>query len=207
MHFRFDSTAAQAIGDAVRELEARSAAELVVEVRARSGSYAHADARFAALLALVSLAVVVYMPVTVPPMTVLLDPVAFFALGLGLARWLPGVRRAFTRKRERLEAVRTQAAALFHERGIGNTSEETGLLLYVSLLERRMEVLADRGLLRKVNANEWNAAIAALHGNRAIGPDTVIAAIKALAAILARDVPAGETNADELGNAPEMRLA
>jgi putative membrane protein len=207
MHSKFDAAAARAIADAVRDLETRSAAELVIEVRARSGSYAHADARFAAALALVSLAIVVYMPVTVPPMTVLLDPIAFFALGLAIAKWVPAVRRAFTSRKERLEAARTQAAALFHERGIGNTSEETGVLLYVSLLERRMEVLADRGLLRKVNANDWNAALAALHRDRSIGPDDVLAAIKALAAILGRDLPAGETNADELGNAPQVRLA
>lgn len=204
---KFDSDAARRISDAVADLERRSAAELVVEIRSRSGSYGHADARFAALLALVSLAVLVFMPLTVPPITVLLDPVAFYLLGIGIARWVPPIRRLFTTRKEREQAVRTHAAALFHDRGIANTSNETGVLLYVSLLERRMEVLADRGLLRKVNANEWNAALASLHANRAIDVDAVIAAVRALGAILERDLPPGEGDADELSNLPEMKLA
>ena len=89
MHKRFD---ANRIADAVRDLESRSAAELVVEIRSRSGSYAHADARFAALLAIVSLAVILFMPWTVPPITVLLDPIAFYVVGMAIARWSPAVR-------------------------------------------------------------------------------------------------------------------
>jgi putative membrane protein len=200
MHQRFNAEAARRLGEAVREVESRSAAEVVVEVRARSGSYAHADARFAAFLALVSLAVLVYMPFTVPPVAVLLDPVAFYAVGLAAARRSDALRRLFTKERERLQVVRTHAAALFHDRGIANTSAETGLLLYVSLLERRLEVLADRGLLRQVDPNDWNAALAELHVERRLDPDAVLAAIRRLGAILERDVPAGAANADELSN-------
>jgi len=207
MHRPFDAAAARAIGDAVREVERRSTAELVVEIRARSGSYAHADARFAAALAIVSLAVILFMPWVVPPITVLLDPIAFHVLGVVIARRSAGVRRLFTSRGERLEAVRTRAAALFHDRGIANTRGETGVLLYASLLERRFEVLADRGLLRTVNANDWNAALAELHRERPIGVDEVLAAIHTLGAIFERDVPAGETNEDELRNAPEVQLA
>jgi putative membrane protein len=200
MRLPFDAEAARRIGGAVREVESRSAAEVVVEIRRRSGSYAHADARLAAFLALVSLAVLVYMPFTVPPVAVLLDPVAFYAVGLAIGRRSDSLRRLFTKKSERLQAVRTHAAALFHDRGIANTSAETGLVLYVSLLERRMEVLADRGLLRQVDPNDWNAALPELHVERRLDPDAVIAAIRRLGAILERDIPAGALNEDELSN-------
>lgn len=207
MHPKFDAAAARALGDAVRELESRSAAEVVIEVRARSGSYAQADHRFAAALAIASLAFILFMPWVVPPITVLLDPIAFYSLGYVLSRRSNALRRLFTSRRQRLEAVRTHAAALFHDRGIANTSQETGVLLYVSLLERRMEVLADRGLLQKVHANEWNAAVAALHRDRPLDPGAVLDALRSLGAILTRDLPAGAENADELTNLPEMRLA
>ena len=203
----FDAAAARAMGDAVRELEARSAAELVVEVRARSGSYAHADGRFAAVLSVVSLIVIVFMPWVVPPIAVVFDAVAFYLLGLAIAGRSSALRRLFTSRRERTQVVRTHAAALYHDRGIGHTAEETGLLLYVSLLERRMEVLADRGLLRRVNATDWNAVLRALPEERAIDAESVLAVIRALTALLQRDLPAGDTNIDELGSAPEMHLA
>ncbi len=203
----FDAAAARAIGDAVRDLEQRSAAELIVDVRARSGSYAHADSRFAATLAIVSLAVLVFMPWVVPPITVILDPIAFYVIGIAISRHSAGLRRLFTTRRERLETVRTHAAASFQERGVANTSAETGVLLFVSLLERRMEVVADRGLLRRVNATDWNAATADLHRDQDIDSDAVIAAIRAFGAILERDVPADDGNPDELTNAPEIQLA
>jgi putative membrane protein len=199
---QFDAEAVRRLGEAVRELESRSSAELVVEIRPRSGSYAHADARFAAILTLLSLAVLVFMPLVVPPVAVLLDAVAFYVLGLALARRADALRRLCTTRRERLDAVRTHAAALFHHRGVANTGGETGVLLLVSLLERRMELLADRGLLRRVVASDWNAAVAELHVERPLDPGAVEGAIRRLASIVARDAPAGEINEDELPSTP-----
>ena len=203
----FDAAAARALGDAVRELEQRSAAEVVIEVRARSGPYGHADARFAAALAIASLAFILFMPLVVPPIAVLLDPIAFYALGIALARRSRGLRRLFSTRAERLEAVRTHAAAAFHRKGIANTSGETGVLLYASLLERRIEVLADRGLLSRVDAAQWNAAIAELQQARVITPEALLAALRTLGAILTRDLPATGPNDDELINAPVLQLA
>jgi putative membrane protein len=204
MRPQFDADAVRRLGEAVLELERRSSAELVVEIRPRSGSYAHADARFAAILTLVSLAVLVFMPFVVPPVAVLLDAIAVYVLGLAIAQRVDALRRLCTMRRERLDAVRTHAAALFHDRGVANTSGETGVLLYVSLLERRMEVLADRGLLRRVVASDWNAALAELHIERALDRQVVEDAIRRLASIVARDAPAGEINEDELASAPRM---
>jgi putative membrane protein len=198
MKKRFDGDAIRRIGNAVRELESVSAVELVVEIRARSGSYAHADARFAFALVLASLVVLVFMPLVVPPETVLVDAIAMYIVGLVIARHSDALRRLFTTPRERLQAVRTHAAALFHPRGISNTSGETGLLFFVSLLERRVEVLADRGVLQKVSPNDWNAALADLRVERTVDSDAIIECIRRLALILQRDVPAAAGDQDEL---------
>lgn len=198
MKERFDADALRRIGDSVRELESRSAAELVVEIRARSGSYAHAEARFAFALVLASLVVLVFMPLVVPPETVLVDAIAMYVAGVVIARHSDVLRRLFTTSRERSIAVRTHAAALFHDRGIANTSGETGVLFYVSLLERRIEVLADRGVLQKVVANDWNAALTDLHVERTVDAGAIIECIGRLAILLQRDVPVGAGDQDEL---------
>jgi hypothetical protein len=62
---------AEAGSDAMRGFESRSSVKLTVEVLSRSGSYARADAGFTAA-ALVSLAVFVFIPLTVRASTVLL---------------------------------------------------------------------------------------------------------------------------------------
>ena len=196
----------QQLGDVVRDVESRSAAELVVEVRARAGSYAHADARFGATLALFSLVVLVFMPLVVPPLTVLLDAPAFYLLGVLISRYCDPLRRVFTTKKERAELVHMRAAALFHERRVGETERETGVLFFASMLERRIEVIADRGVLRAVQANEWNALLADFHDIRVHNASEVAAALRRVGALLERDLPAGDVNADELPNAPEVVL-
>lgn len=198
---RFDR---EAIAGAVRDAESRTAAEIVVEIHTRSGSYAHADARFGAALALLSLVVLVFMPFTVAPIVVILDPIAVYLAALLIARQSDALRRLFTSRSERTNAVRTQAAALFHDRGIANTSGETGLLFYASLLERRIEILADRGLLRRVVPNDWNALLVQLRTERTLDSAVIVAAIRSLGELLARDVPRTADDVNELPDMPEI---
>ena len=73
------------------------------------------------------------------------------------------LRRLFTSEKFRGDAVRTGAAAMFYEAGIANTNAEMGVLIYLSILERRLELIADRGILKGVNALEWNQTLFELH--------------------------------------------
>lgn len=204
MQRTFDADAARAIADAVREIESRSAAEVVVEIRTASGSYAHADARFAALLALLSLIAIVFLPITVPPIAVIVDPIIVYLGGIVIAQRSSALRRLFTSRKERNEAVRVQAAALFHDRGVADTSGETGILFFASILERRIEVLPDRGILRRLVPHDWNALITDLRTERSIDTDAVVAALRSLGQLLARDVPRGDDDVNELPDMPEI---
>src|SRR6266542_2428345 len=76
-------------------------------------------------------------------------PIIFSARG----DWL---RRLLTTGKFREKAARAGAAAMFYEAGIANTSAENGVLIYLSLLERQMEVIADRGILKCVPPLKWN---------------------------------------------------
>ena len=203
---RYDKDAAARLGAAVHDVERRSCAELVLEVHARAGSYAHADARFAALLAFLSVVTLLFVPVVFPPVALLIDALVFYFLGLWIARKSDSVRRLMTTARERNDLVRLKASSLYHERGIGNTEGETGLLLFVSLLERRVEILADRGLLRAMRPDDWNALLAELHTMQSVTPDDLLAVIGKLGALLEHDAPAGECNPDELASAPGLYL-
>ena len=187
-------------------VESRSCAELVLEIHARAGSYAHADARFGALLAFLSLIALLVLPVTFPPVAVVIDAAVFFFVGHFISSRSSMVRRLMSRRRERAEAVRRRAAALFYERGLANTSGETGLLLFVSLLERQGEIIADRGLLRMVSPEQWNTVHAEIRSMRSVAPDEVLAIIEKLGVILHQCAPAGADNPDELPSTPVLNL-
>lgn len=198
-----DPTVTAALTDAVRELELRSCAEVVVEIRSRSGSYAHADARFASIVAWIALLVLLFSPWPFRAGWVAVDVAVAWVLGLFIARKSDAVRRLVTTQRERVAQARTVAAAVFHDRGVANTSRESGVLVFLSLLERHIEVLADRGVLAAVPSLEWNR-IAAAAQERNADPATLAGVVTALTPLLERHLPSHEGDVDELCNLPRF---
>jgi putative membrane protein len=118
-----------------------------------------------------------------------------------------GIRRLLTTGDFRAKAARTGAAAMFYEAGIANTSAENGLLIYLSLLERQMEVIADRGILKAIPALKWNHAVFELKGlARNADPDKLIAALGEVGTLLAEHMPATGENPNELADGPSIQL-
>lgn len=54
-------------------------------------------------------------------------------------------------------APRARAAQLFRQLGVDRTAERSGVLIYVQLVDRRVEILADRGIAACVAQAEWDA--------------------------------------------------
>ena len=190
-----------AITEAIHELERCSCAEVVVEIRARSGSYAHADARFASLLAFVALLVLLFSPWPFAPGWVAID-VAIVWIAANFIR-SDAARRLMTTSREREAQMRVLAASVFHDRGVANTAEEMGVLVYLSVMERRIEMLADRGVLEAVPVLEWNRIVAEARGRDAT-PETLADVVRALTPLLERHLPVREGDVDELCNVPRF---
>jgi putative membrane protein len=201
---KLDPAVAASLAERIRAIEAASSAEVVVEIRAHSGSYAHADARFAALAAFVVLLIVLFSPWDIDPIWVPPVVLATYIMGVLLARISDFVRRSMTSRRDRDTRVRVAAAATFVERGVTNTSRETGLLVFLSALERRMELIADRGILDAVPVLEWNQMLEKTR-HRAADTETLLDVLRELETLLPRYVPIRADDRDELSN--EVRFA
>src|ERR1044072_6843282 len=160
---KFDEAAQLNLTDCVKKIETTTDAELVLTVRARSGSYRHADYLFGASLAFVGLLFLLFSPFEFHQYWVAIDVALLFVIGAFVSSRSNSVRRLLTTEKFRSQAVRTGAAAMFYEAGIANTAAEMGLLIYLSILERRLEVIADRGVLKGVNALDWNQIVFELH--------------------------------------------
>ncbi|HEX2061788.1 MAG TPA: hypothetical protein VHK90_13700 [Thermoanaerobaculia bacterium] len=198
-----DAAILKALTDAVRELESCSCAEVVVEVRARSGSYAHADARFASLLAFAVLLVLLFSPWPFAAAWVAIDVAVAWIVGLFVSRKSNAVRRLMTTKKERIASARLIAASAFHDRGVANTAAESGVLIYLGMLEGHIELLADRGVLAAVPSLEWNRIIAMAQKDHAT-PATLLEVVQELKPLLERHLPSREGDIDELCNVPRF---
>jgi putative membrane protein len=192
--------ATTALRDAISSIEARSSAELVVSVRGRSAAYLHADIVVGLVAGLAALGFLLFSPYPFALHWFLIDPVLVGVLVALAASRLPPLRRALTPRSLRDARVRAAAGAIFLERGVHHTSERTGILLYVSLLERRALLLADAGVEREVPRREWRTAAAAI--DRIVdrgGDGTAVArALGPLGDLLALHLPRRTSDVNEL---------
>ncbi len=203
----FDQSACDQLAQCVRDIEAETDAEIVIVVRARSGNYRHADYLFGAILAFAGLLFLLFSPIEFHLYWIPIDVLLLFALGAYVSSRSSMIRRLMTTKKFRADAVRQGAAAMFYEAGIANTEAEMGVLIYLSLLERRLEVIADRGVLKAAPPLEWNERLFELRqAGRRPQLKSLTQAIRAMGALLARVLPPTGENPNELPDMPRFDL-
>lgn len=101
---------------------------------------------------------------------------------------------------------RARAVELFATQGVWDTSERTGVLVYVLLADHKVEIVADRGISARVTQPEWQAICASMQEAFRAGrfEEGAVAGVHAIADLLERHFPAGETNRNELPDQPVM---
>jgi putative membrane protein len=76
--------------------------------------------------------------------------VLFFPFMRLLFNFLPILKTSFVGRHRLEEAVREQAIKAFYEKGLYKTKANTGVLFFISLLEHKVWVLADKGIYEKI---------------------------------------------------------
>lgn len=190
----------QRIEALVGELEGHTEAEIVVVAARSSGSYQDVRWVAAAIVAMATLLAVVYSPVDFHPLNL---PLLMLALG-ALAWWLtpraPALNRALTRAGRRRAQVLEASKAAFVEQAVHGTRNRTGVLVYVSELERLALVQRDLGVAGQVPGAAWVGL-----ATEARDLDQLEALLRSVGAILAEHLPATDDNPDEIPNAPVVR--
>jgi putative membrane protein len=196
--------AKKALSEAVHAVESACGAELVIAVRRRSGSYLDIALAAAIAGAFVTLAFLLFAPWSFALEYFLIDPVVVGILcGVATAH-VPALLRLATRRAARRRRVGTAARVTFLDKGVHRTSRRSGILLYISVLEREAEVVADAGVEAVVDRAAWQAVVGAIQEAVRRGKDgvSVAAKVRGLAAVLTTCLPhaAGQVNelADEV---------
>ncbi len=99
---------------------------------------------------------------------------------------------------------RSRAVRLFGELGVWDTEENSGVLIYVLLADRRVEIVADRGVDRRVGAGAWAEICRTMQDafRARRFKAGALEGISAVCALLAKHFPADRSNPDELPNRP-----
>jgi uncharacterized membrane protein len=105
-------------------------------------------------------------------------------------------------------SARERAVAMFGKLRVWDTEHNNGVLIYLLLAEHRIEIVADRGLNRHVDASQWQTIMAQMRGAFRAGRfeaglnDAVDAVDRLLCAHFALD--ATQANPNELPDAPHL---
>jgi putative membrane protein len=208
----------QRVSDAVAAAEARTAGEIVTVVADRSDGYSDIALVWAALVAFTALTVYSLFPEfylglidrltggwgTERSLSQVLAIFGTAALLKFLGTWLillwQPLRFWLIPGPVKSARARARAIDLFKVGAERRTHGRTGILIYLSMRERRAEIVADEAIASKVAAETWGEAMAAMlvhikDGRRA---DGMIAAVEKVGAVLAEHFPRAEDDQNEL---------
>jgi uncharacterized membrane protein len=102
------------------------------------------------------------------------------------------------------ESSRQRAVELFASQRVWDTEENSGILIYVQLVDRRVEILADRGIAARVAQAEWDAICREMEASFRGGEwrSGALQAVARAGALLVQHFPAGQSNPNELPDQP-----
>jgi putative membrane protein len=198
----FTTQEQERIQQAVVAAEQKTAGEIVPMIVNASGRYAEVEmGGVVAGLVVGTLASFIWHDPWETLHSQLLWPLAGAVVGF-LVCIIPAVKRRLI-PQDRIEtAVDLRSLAAFTAHGLHYTKEHTGILILISLLEHRVEVLADKGINEKVSPGTWDEIVRIVTAGLKSGNacDAFCKAIDGCGAILAQHFPRAADDRDELAN-------
>jgi putative membrane protein len=162
-------TAAEAasLQTVVARVEGRTGVQVVPAVIGKADTYPEIPwegfAIGSAFSALALVAADSWHPAWVTASTAILHATVILGAGAACAlaaAFLTPAARLLLRGMRADEEVRQYAASLFLRRAVFATRERTGVLVLVSLFERRIEIVADTGFAGRIGDADWHGVIA-----------------------------------------------
>ncbi|MCJ8323904.1 MAG: TPM domain-containing protein [Rhizobiales bacterium] len=201
------------IAETVGVAESKTKGEIVVVLAKQSDDYHYIPALWAALFSLALPLVVILLGVFNPDSGsyandglsleyVYIGQLLVFILAFLALRWRP-IKLALIPKYIKHRRAGRLAALQFVTQGVHVTTDHTGVLLFISLAEHYVEVVADSGIHKKLDGEIWQNIVDDLITNVKQGQmsEGIISAIEQIGILLATHFPDdGKVNEDELAN-------
>ncbi len=195
----FFSTAEKTtIQQAVLEAEKDTTGEIAVKVVEACDRYRDAEILGSVLLsglfALVACLLLNHITIWfyIPATFILFFPCRY------LFKKAPHLKLALVSEQDAMHEVSEEAIHAFYERGLHRTEHGTGILIFISLLERKVWILGDKGINDKVNPDFWGSLVTELTKGIREGkaPEALCSVIAKCGAELSRHFPGRHLDTD-----------
>jgi len=122
-----------------------------------------------------------------------------FTIALLILKWMP-LRLFLTPGATKHRRVRRRAVAIFKAAAEKRTAGRTGILIYLSMGERRAEIIGDEAITAVTEPETWGEAMASLIVDVKAGrvADGIVAAIECVGAVLSEHFPRSAEDVNEI---------
>ena len=201
MH-RFDDAERARITAAIHAAERNTSGEFVAVAARASDHYIGFAFLWAAVLALLLPGALLFLPHPLRYALIYQLQLVSFAVLMLLFEFVPVLHMALVPKRVQQAHARRLAQEQFYAQGVHRTHEHSGVLFFVSLAERYVQVVADEGIHEKLGEAAWREVVEAFLKEVQQGDVTAgfVAGITACGAAMAKHYPAKPGDADELSD-------
>lgn len=102
------------------------------------------------------------------------------------------------------QGARERAQEVFSRLRVWDTEHNSGVLIYLQLVDRKIEIVADRGINARVGQGEWDAIVQRMESAFRAGSfeQGALDGIREISALLARHFPPRSRNPNELPDRP-----
>ena len=144
------------IKSAVKHAEKRTSGEIVPVILNKSDEYLYTHYLLALIFSIMGILIVDTFSINIIDnitTVIILSLIGFFL------PHIDSIKRILLTKKEVQEEVNQKALQLFYEQGLQNTKDGTGVLIYISILEKKAIILADKGINKIVGTDYWDNEI------------------------------------------------
>jgi putative membrane protein len=145
----------KSIEAAVKKAESATSGEIVFAMANASGRYLHATLQGSIIGMAIVTAVFLALPIAHTLTMLLWTEFISFAVFYTLLPYLPW-RRWIVSNRTMDARVQEAAFMQFYRSGLFKTRESNGVEIYLSLFERRVVVIGDKGIHTKMGSHHWD---------------------------------------------------
>lgn len=211
-----NETELQAISQAVTKAELHTKGEIALAVTGESSDYSFFELLASVIFGAIVLTILLPFHGTISAlldrltwvsvpwhMSALYGIISFSAIGIFfLLANIPAIDRIVVPSVHRKVAVYRRALRHFVESGVYATSERTGVLIFISIMEKEVHILADSGINALIDQKEWDSLAKQVAKGIHAGTTAknLIEVIERCGVLLTEHFPAADDNPNELSD-------
>lgn len=146
------------IKNAIKKAELTTSGEIVPVILSKADFYPAAHFRAALLMGVLLSVIAYHFEFFEDSLFLIWANITGLVIGYFVA-FIPWVKSSLSSKREMTEEVHQRALEIFYHNHVSQTKDRTGIMIFISLLEKRVEVLADCGINEKVSKDYWDTLV------------------------------------------------